>query len=319
MQNKKVLVVYYSQTGQLTSVVKSICEAIESDNTQVVYECLQPEPAYPFPWPIMHFFDIFPESVYLDPPTLRSLNVDPNEHFDLVIIAYTVWFLSPSLPITAFLKSQAAKQLLAGKPVITVIACRNMWLMAQEKVKRLLSDLGAKLLDNIALVDAGPSFATFITTPRWMLTGDKGKPDGLLPPAGVSAGDIANAARFGRAINAALAENEEQKNQPLLTGLEAAVVDPKLIASEKIGQRSFTIWGGLIRKIGSQGDFKRKPVLIIYILFLITMIITVVPLTMLLKTLLQPLLKSKLQQQKTYFEQPSGSGSERMQEFMHAQ
>jgi hypothetical protein len=317
MHHKKVLVVFYSQTGQLTSVVKSISQAIESDTIQVTYEALRPMEEYPFPWPWLKFLDVFPESVYLDPPRLRPLQVDTNESFDLIIIAYTVWFLSPSLPVTAFLKSPEGKRLLADKPVITVIACRNMWLMAQEKVKGMLAYAGARLLDNVALVDAGPSLATFITTPRWMLTGKKGEPGGMLPPAGVAEADISDAARFGRAIKQALEQDLEQHGKPLLKGLKAVDVDARLIASEKIGQRSFAIWGKLIRKIGPPGDPRRKPVLIIYMIFLIVAIVTVVPLNMLIKTLFSPLTKNRLQQQKEFFERPSGSESNRMQEFMH--
>ncbi len=319
MRNKKVLIVYYSQTGQLTSVVQSIGQAIASESIQVSYEALRPESEYPFPWPILKFFDVFPESVYLDPPPLKPLQVDPELSFDFVIVAYTVWFLSPSLPITAFLKSPEGKRLLAGKPVITVIACRNMWLMAQEKVKGLLAYAGAHLLDNIALVDPGPSLATFITTPRWMLTGKKGEAGGLLPPAGVAQHDIANASRFGRAIRQALEEGAETQGKSLLKGLVAVNVNPYLIASEKVGQRSFAIWGKLIRKIAPQGDPRRKPVLIIYMMFLIAAIITIVPLSMLLKKVLSPLTNNQLQRQKAYFEQPSGSESYRMQEFMHEQ
>lgn len=309
--------VYYSQTGQLTSAVKSICQAVESDSTKVVYESLHPQPEYPFPWPLLKFLDVFPESVYLDPPALKPLQVDAAESFDLIVIAYTVWFLSPSLPITAFLKSPEGKQLLAGKPVITVIACRNMWLMAQEKVKQLLEQAGAKLLDNIALVDGGPSLATFITTPLWMLTGNKGKPGSLLPPAGITDADIKNASRFGRAIAHALTNDFEIHGRPLLQGLKAVDVDTGLIASEKLGHRSFTLWGRLLRAIGPAGDPKRKPVLLIYVIFLIALIISVVPLNMLIKRILRPLAKNKLERQKGYFEQPSGSQSHRMQEFMH--
>jgi hypothetical protein len=319
MQYKKVLVVYYSQTGQLTSVVKSICQAIESDSVQVSYEALRPEPEYPFPWSLFTFLDVFPESVYLDPPSLKPLQVDAAESFDLIIVAYTVWFLSPSLPITGFLKSSEGKRLLAGKPVITVIACRNMWLMAQEKMKGLLAYAGAHLLDNIALVDAGPSLATFITTPRWMLTGSKGQPGGLLPQAGVAQEDIKNASRFGRAIQQALENDEEKRGRSLLKGLKAVDVDSNLIASEKVGQRSFAVWGKILRKVGPAGDSKRKPVLIVYVIFLIVLIVTVVPLNMLIKRLLRPLSKNKLRQQKSFFEQPSGSESYRMQEFMHGE
>ena len=55
-------------------------------------------------------------------------SVRADEQFDLVILAYQVWYLAPSGPITAFLKSEAGRRLLHGRPVVTVIACRNMWL-----------------------------------------------------------------------------------------------------------------------------------------------------------------------------------------------
>ena len=95
---KKVLVVYYSQTGQMTAVVDSICQSMQSDGLSVSRECLRTRNDYPFPWPIFRFLDVFPESVYLDPPALLPLTVDAEADFDLVIIAYQVWYLSPSLP-----------------------------------------------------------------------------------------------------------------------------------------------------------------------------------------------------------------------------
>jgi len=314
---KRVLIVHYSQTGQLSSVVRSIGHAMESGGSSVRHECLRPLTPYPFPWPLLSFFDVFPESVFLDPPALQPLSVNPDEHFDLIILAYQVWFLSPALPMTAFIKSAAGRKLLANRPVITVIACRNMWLMAQEKMKDLLGEVGARLLDNVALVDKTPSLLTFLTTPRWLLTGNKGKPDGLLPEAGISPGDINDAARFGRAIAAALREGREQQHAPLLNGLEAVKVDTRLIASEKIGARSFFIWGKLLRALGRPGTPARRLALVMYIAFLIGMIVTVVPITMTLKFLLRPWLQPSLEKQRHYFEAPSGSASNRMTEFSH--
>jgi hypothetical protein len=314
----KVLAVYYSQTGQLTSAIKSICAPLESTpGIEVSYECLQPVEPYPFPWPFFRFLDVFPESVYLDPPPLRPLSAAADEEYDLILIAYQVWFLSPSLPITAFLQSEQGKRLLHGKPVITVIACRNMWLMAQEKMKTLINAAGGRLLDNIALVDSGSSLLTFITTPRWLLSGNKGRRDGWLPVAGVSEGEIHASARFGRALVPALQQGLQQGDAPLLRGLRAVTVDPRLIPSEKIGTRSFMIWGKLLRRIGRSGSTARKPVLFIYVVFLISLIISVVPVTMLLRTLLRPLMKERLARQKEYFEQPSGSAETRVAEFSH--
>jgi len=310
---KKVLAVYFSQTDQLTRVIQSISAPLERDgNVEVTYERLQPQRAYPFPWPFLTFLDQFPETVYLDPPPLQPLTVDASEEYDLIIIAYQVWYLSPSQPITAFLQSAEGKRLLNGNPVVTVIACRNMWLMAQEKMKQLLAAAGARLLDNVVLVDPGPSLATFITTPRWMLTGKKGSSKGLLPPAGLNDEQITAATRFGDALGEALHQDKEQGNEPLLTGLAAVNVDVRLIPSEKVGQRSFMIWGKLLRAIGKSGAPLRKPVLALYALFLSSIIITVVPITMVLRTILRPLARKRLAQQKAYFEQPSGSATFRM-------
>ncbi|MET0044111.1 MAG: dialkylresorcinol condensing enzyme, partial [Candidatus Thiodiazotropha sp. 6PLUC3] len=162
--------------------------------------------------------------------------------------------------------------------------------------------------------DQGSLFASFVTTPRWLWTGKKGAFWGF-PAAGVSNQDIEACCRFGKAIEAGLAKDKEKDQGPMLYGLKAVEADVSQIQSEKVGFRSFKVWGKLLRSIGKQGDPKRVPVLAIYVVFLILMIITVVPISMLLKVLLAPLMKKKHLQSKYYFEAPSGSGDERMEEF----
>ncbi len=315
---KNVLVIHYSQTGQLSEVVHKLCAPLEAAEGIALHQlALRPQQDYPFPWPLLDFVDTFPETVYHEPRPLQPWQLPEGVEFDLVILAYQVWFLSPAQPITAFLQSSQGKALLKDKPVVTVIACRNMWLMAQEQVKQLLTQAGARLLDNVALVDQGSSLLTFITTPRWMLTGNKGRPGGWLPVAGLSEQTIGRASRFGQALVAALDRDEERGPGPLLHGLEAAVVDIRLIPSERIGRRSFMIWGKLLRRLGPPGTAARRIALRAYIVFLLTLIITVVPMSMLLRTLLRPLLRRKLMAQKAYFEQPSGSGTQRMATFTH--
>lgn len=312
---KRVLVVYFSQTGQLRRVAESVCAPLVDDPRVAVDWCpLQPQRPYPFPWPFFAFFDQFPETVQLLPPPIAPLGVPPDRRYDLVILAYTVWFLSPAPPVTAFLTSEAGRSLLRDTPVITLIACRNMWHMAQEEVKRMLADAGARLSDNIVLTDTGSSLATFVTTPRWMLTGRRNALWGVFPPAGIAEADIAAARRFGIAIAAALGEDRLDGRRPMLTGLAAAEADVRLVPSERIGRRSFSIWGRLIRAVGPPGSARRKPVLAVYVLFLLAMIVTVVPLTMLLRALLRPLSRTRQAAQKRYFEQPSGSGRERLPE-----
>lgn len=311
----RILVLHYSQTGQLTRSVQSMMAPLEArDDVEVVWQDLQPVEPFPFPWPFLRFFDTFPECVQMDAPPIQPVTFDPDSHFDLVVLAYQVWFLSPSLPVTAFLNSEAAR-VLKGKPVITFIACRNMWLSAQEKMKIKLTALGAHLMDNVVLTDRASPWATFVTTPVWVLTGRKGPLWGIFPPAGVSERDIRGASRFGRALVDALPLLQSPTPGPLLAGLGAVKVNPGYIAGEKIAHRSFMIWSRLLRRLGKPGSGARRAVLVVYIIFLVIMILTVMPLGIVVRALLRPLLRERLNEQVRQLEAPSGSSADRLKEY----
>ena len=303
-----VLLIQYSQSGQLSDVARHvIAPLVESPDIEVTIETLKPVEAYPFPWPVVRFFDTFPEAVYLDPPPMQPVAVDTAKRFDLVILAYQVWFLSPSLPVTGFLKSAAAKELLHDTPVVTVIACRDMWLMAQEQVKALLAACGARLVGNVALVDEAGTAGSFLATPLWVLTGNRGpRLFGLIPRAGVKPEQITASRRFGERMKAVLLGGGVI-DATLLQHLGAVNVNDKLIASEKTARRSFLVWGKLFRSLGKQGAFLRKPVVFIYIVFLLTLILTFLPLSILLKAIFAPLTRDRVAAQRAYFGGPSGA------------
>jgi hypothetical protein len=218
---KNVLVINFSQTGQLSEVSAQIVEPLRAAGHTVHVETLVPETPFPWPWPVVDFVDAFAECVQLDAPPLKPLSITADRQFDLVILTYQVWYLAPALPMTAFLKSPAGQRLIRDKPVVTVVACRNMWLSAQETMKRLIAEAGGQLRDHLAFTDQGPALATFITTPRWVLTGKRNRFFGL-PPAGVAAEEIRGASRFGRALADALEHDREKLPAPMLAGLKAA-------------------------------------------------------------------------------------------------
>ena len=303
---RQVLVVHYSQTGQLSRLVQSVCgPLLERNDIQVDFLSIEPAQPYPFPWPFLSFFRIFPETVLMRPQPLKPLAVDASKRYDLIILAYQVWFLTPSLPTTSFLASPEAASLLRDTPVMTVIGCRNMWLMAQEKLKQRLNQLGARLLDNVALTDACGTAASFLSTPLWMFTGRQ-KPYSWVPRAGIDEAEIAAASRFGDAIAQRLSADSTPLNEPMLQGLGAVRVDEKLIGSETVGNRSFQLWSRLLSAIGPQQSLRRGLGLVVYVVFLLCLIVTVVPLGALLKKLLAPVLKARTQRQKAYFAGPSG-------------
>jgi hypothetical protein len=302
---RKVLAINYSQTGQLSRILQSISQPI-NQSEQIEFDVINIEPtkSFPFPWPFLQFFRIFPETVVMQPVDLKPIT-PKHEQYDLIILSYQVWFLSPSLPIASFLQSPQAKSLFADTPVVTVIGCRGMWLMAQEKVKAQLQQLRAKLLDNVVLSDDCGAFFSFLATPLWMLTGNK-KPLSWVPAAGIADQDIVEAERFGIAIKNRLEQDNKPLEQSMLRGLSAVKINEKLIASERVANHSFSIWSKILRKIGPQQSTRRAFGLIIYVIFLLTLILTVVPISALIKKLITPLTRNKIIEQKKYYAEPSG-------------
>lgn len=302
---KKILVLYYSQSGQLSTMAKSVTKPLHNNpQIELDYCAIKPIQNYPYPWPFYQFFDAFPEAIFMNGCPVEPIN-NRYDEYDLIIIAYSVWFLAPSIPITGFLKTQQAKSLLKDKPVITLIACRDMWVMAQEKMKQILINLDATLIDNVVLTDQGGSLYAFITTPRWLLTGKK-DPFLCFPAAGVSEQSLQESSRFGDKISTALKHNMELKKMPLLKNMGAVSVNGKLIATEKIATRSFMIWGKLIQKSGKPGAFSRKIVITIYSVFLLTLVLTVVPLNILIRKIISPLTKKHIEKSVIEYEKPSG-------------
>ena len=80
-----------------------------------------------------------------------------------------------------------------------MIGCRNMWLNAQEEVKKDLLRAGAELVGNIVLTDSYPNIISTLTIIRWAFTGKK-EASGILPAAGVQDKDIQGVKSFSKAI-----------------------------------------------------------------------------------------------------------------------
>ncbi|NJM25468.1 MAG: dialkylresorcinol condensing enzyme DarA, partial [Bacteroidia bacterium] len=150
---KKILVLYYTQSGQLRDILDSIVKPFVEAGDSVTFEPIVPRQQFPFPWSGFTFFNAFPETFSQVPLPLEPTSSHAYDHFDLVILGYQPWFLTPSRPVSSWLQSEAAQAIIGGKKIVTVLGCRNMWLGAQEKLKRHLRRLNGELVGHVALVD----------------------------------------------------------------------------------------------------------------------------------------------------------------------
>lgn len=302
---KKILVVYYSQTGQLTGIIRSLLDPLEQDpDFSISYRELIPRVPYPFPWSAYQFCDVFPESVAGIPEELElGRNEWQEEELDLIILAYTVWYLSPSIPVSSFLQSGEAAGLLRNRKVLTLIGCRNMWLMAQERVKWHVSALGGQLTGNIVLTERSGNLSGIVSIATWMLSGEKKRLLGLFPSPGIADADIANARRFGELIRQEWSGSHLLLDQAKLNAHGAVRIDPALMLMEKRIRPIFQKWSAFIRKKGNRGDAGRKKRVYAFMIYLILAVLILAPFSRMASFLQRLVRKRKVREEMDSYSQ----------------
>ena len=301
---KKILVIYFSQSGQQMRILESLTRPFSDAGHQVIFEELKPMERFPFPWSAYEFFNAFPETFTQQPIPLQALSASTHQDFDLVIIGYQPWFLTPSRPVSSFLQSKEGRRILQNQHVVTVLGCRNMWLGAQEKVKRRLIEANARLVGHIALADRSGNLTSLITILRWMFTGNK-NPFWFFPPAGVSEKDIQHASVFGKHIHDALDRNNFDNLQDTLNREGAIEIKPNLVLMEKRGQKAFSVWAKFVAMGGAVHSTGRKLRVYIFMYLLPTAILVLSPLLWLLSKVMLVMKRKQLDLDVSYYKQNS--------------
>lgn len=293
---KKILVLYYTQSGQLKEIADNICKPLLSDNEiSIEFQPIKLKNDFPFPWNKKDFFNVFPESFLQEPIEIESINFQ-NSNYDLIILCYQVWYLSPSIPINSFLCSEQAKNIFHNTPVITVIGCRNMWVMAQEKVKNQLNNLKANLVGNITLLDRHINHISVITIVQWMFTGKKDKYLGIFPKPGVSDYDIQNSVKFGHIIQNKLKENNLNSLHEELLNYNAVLTKPFLIQMDKTANKMFNKWANIVK------NSKNRPFMLkLFNYYLLFAIWIISPIVYCIFAVLYPIRYKKIKKQLNYY------------------
>lgn len=296
---KNILVVYYSQTGQLEEIMKNVAQPfVDKDGYHVVFYEIKLKEDFPFPWPSEVFYDTFPESFLqipreIFPPSAEVLNTK----FDLILFGYQVWFLTPSIPTISFLKSEFAQKIMKDVPVITVSGTRNMWMLSQEKLKKHFERLQAKLVGNVALVDRHNNYTSVITILNWLGSGKKEQPKPL-PKAGVADHEIAASGKFGKIMEQYAATGNFSGMQPELVRNGAVEVRPFLVKVEQVGNKLFTFFSGKVKRHPHNRRFWVK----MFKFYLFFAIWIVSPIVLFFFTILTPIFWFKRKKQIKYFQ-----------------
>jgi hypothetical protein len=284
----RVTVYWYSQTGQLLESVSAVTDPLEKAGWDIRKVEVRPRDPFPFPWPLRRFFGVFPACV--DPDGAPEITVRPpvaeDDDADLVVFAFPVWYLAPAIPMRALVGAEP--KAFAGRAVVGLVACRNMWYSAAVEVQRLLQAAGGRYVGTIAAVDTAPTGITFVTTLRWLLAGKREASWGF-PRAGVGLDELDRLALLGERIAelapeqagpASRTASEEalaDRVRDVLAAHDAAPVHPPLAAADLLAGKAFRVWGRVIRAAGRPGEVQRTALTWVFVLWLTGAILAGLP------------------------------------------
>jgi hypothetical protein len=294
----KVLVVNYSQTGQLNEIIDQFLQPFDSATVERVL--VHPEKPYIFPWTADEFFDKMPETVQEETIRLKPLHFE-SDRYELIILGYQPWFLSPSPPFTSLLKHPAFTPLLKNTPVVTIIGGRNMWLNSQESVKMLIKNAGGRLVANVPFMDRISNLVSAVTILHWMLTGRKDSKWNIFPLPGVSREDIESASKMGVLVREAFDTQDYStlQNRILSTGFVHIPTD--ILFIEGRAKKLFRIWANLIKTKGTTPG-RRKRLVTLFKYYLLVALFMVAPVVVTIyRLLIAPFAAKKIKKKKEYF------------------
>jgi hypothetical protein len=293
---KKVLAIYYSQSGQLAEIVHQLTMPLTEAGANVEVVRIEPVPGYPFPWTTGRFYSVMPDCVLGVTSKLASFTLKETA-YDLIVLGYQAWFLYPSIPVNTLLHDPAFRQILNNTPVVTITGARNMWLNTFLKIKKLIHSAGGRLVGNIALIDRHPNHISFVTILHWLQGGKKDRYLKIFPFPGVSAADIANTTTYGKALVPCLLGNEWGDLQDELIRQKAVNTRYSLLLLESIAIPTYEKWARFIVK-----RKKRKAWLAVFRYYLLFSLFVAAPILLAFNAaLIRPFSSKRMKEKRSHY------------------
>ncbi len=294
--SKKILVIYYTQSGQLADILDNFTAPLTADGNTIEKVRVHVAKDYAFPWTGTSFFAVMPDCVLGVPTELKPFQLKENK-YDLVILGYQAWFLSPSIPANSILHTPTVQAVLKNTPVITITGARNMWITAMERIKKILKNSGAKLVGSIALVDKHHNLISFITIFYWMFKGKKERLLNMFPKPGVADADIEHTKHYGATVQKFLNAENWEGLQDELKAQKAIEVKYNLMFIESKASKIFAIWANIIAK-----KKKKTAWLVAFKYYLLIALFIAAPIILTVDAIFfKPFLSERIKKQKQLF------------------
>ena len=207
---RRVLLLYYSYTGQSQKVLDAAGEVFRERGCQVSTAPIEfTDPRYSDRFSTFPMRNVWPDFLSMLPAQTRKatgeIRVPDSVHdgpYDLVCIGSPTWWRAVSMPLRSFLKSDDAAKLLSGTPVAVFVVCRRYWKENLAEVRKLAVQKGARVLDSIHFAYPGGQLQSMLSLTSYLGSGEyRDRYLGLrIPRTNVSAEQLDESRRFAAGI-----------------------------------------------------------------------------------------------------------------------
>lgn len=258
---KNVLVIYYSQTGQLKEILKNFCSCDKGCCTFDFVEIQTVQYSFPLTWNKM--LNMFPESV-LQTPCNITFTIPNDKKYDLIVLGFQTWFLHLSLPVLSFIKTKNFNKIITGKDVCLIMDCRNSWQEAMSIVEKSIIESKGRIVGKYVFANECGNIVGIFPILNWFFTGNK--KFACLPEAGLSKKEIEKAHYYG---------NEFWGNSNANHGVLIFPSDAKIMSYELevYAKKKFYKWAIFVKKSPKYRDVK----LSIFAIWLIGTLLFIAP------------------------------------------
>lgn len=207
---RRVLLLYYSYTGQARKVLDAAGEVFRERGFEVhtaPIEFTDPRYADRFSrFPMTHvwrdFIGMLPAQTMKATGGIRTPDEVRRGDYDLVCIGSPTWWRDVSMPLRSFLKSGEARPLLNGTPFAVFVVCRRYWRENLNAVRKLAEKAGGRYQGGIHFGYPGDQVRSMLSLTSYLGSGEYRESYlGMrIPATNISAAQLDEARRFAAGL-----------------------------------------------------------------------------------------------------------------------
>jgi menaquinone-dependent protoporphyrinogen IX oxidase len=206
----RVLLLYYSYTGQSQKVLEAAGEVFRERGCEVHKAEIEftdqryAERFSRFPmrrvWPDM--LSVLPAQKRGQTGEIRTPDTVRTGDYDLICIGSPTWWQTVSMPMRSFLKSDEARNLLSGTPFAVFVVCRQFWRENSTAVRELAEQQGGKYVDELHFTYPGDPLRSMLSLTSYLGSGEyRDRYLGMrIPPTNVQPEQLEQTRTFAAAL-----------------------------------------------------------------------------------------------------------------------